>query len=282
MISRASALLSILCLLLQSGCGESSSRNSSGSTGSPTAPVKGEQKKTAKAAATTPYNQAKATASIKGVASLEGIPPKGKEIDISSSADCKAKHTKPMMKEDIVVTDGKVENVLVYVKSVDGQSPEEKWSFETPTKDATIDQNGCQYIPHVVAVMVDQPLVITTSDDLPHNIHKLASDNPEFNESQQKAGMKTIKKFANSEFGEKCAKIVCNIHNWMSATLHVFPHTFFSVTKADGTYEIKGLPAGEYEVATWHESDKVAVPASQKVKIADGETKGLNFSFKIK
>ena len=30
-------------------------------------------------------------------------------------------------------------------------------------------------------------------------------------------------------------------------------HPFFAVSKADGRYEIKGLPAGTYTIEVWHE-----------------------------
>jgi hypothetical protein len=282
MVTRLFALLSLLAMVALTGCGDSAPPPSTPSSSSG-GPAKTDTPKAApkKASGGAAYDAAKATGTIKGVASFEGTAPKAKEIDISSSADCKAKHTEPMMKEDVLVKDGKVQNAVVYVKSVDGVNPEDKWSFEAPAAEVKIDQVGCRYEPHIVALQVDQPLLITTSDDFPHNIHKLAGENAEFNESQQKAGMKATKKFSNPEFGDKSAKIVCNIHNWMAASLHVFPHPFFAVTKADGTYEFK-VPAGEYEVVVWHESDKVAVPAAQKVKVGDAESKEVNFAIKAK
>ena len=280
MVTRVLAVLSVISLIALSGCGESTPAPSGGGTTTgpakaPDAPKK-EPKKGGAAAA---YDASKAKGSIKGVASFEGEAPKAKQIDISSSKDCSALHKEPMLKEDVAVKDGKVQNVVVYVKTVDGSAPEDKWTFEAPSTPASIDQKGCRYEPHIVALQVDQPLDITTSDDFPHNIHKLAKDNPEFNESQQKAGMKSTKKFSNAEMG---CEIVCNIHNWMKAYLFVFPHPFYAVTKEDGSFEIKGLPAGEYEVVAWHESDKVAAPASQKIKVGDGESKEANFAFKAK
>jgi hypothetical protein len=280
MVTRVLAVLSVIGLIALSGCGESTPAPSGGgSTQAPAKPAETPKKDKKAGAAAAAYDPVKATGSIKGVASFDGEAPKAKQIDISSSKDCSALHKEPMLKEDIVVKDGKVQNVVVYVKAVDGANPEDKWTFTTPTSSKSIDQKGCRYEPHIVTVEIDQPLDITTSDDFPHNIHKLAKDNPEFNESQQKAGMKTTKKFANAEMA---CEIVCNIHNWMKAYLFVFPHPFYAVTKEDGSFEIKGLPAGEYEVVAWHESDKVAAPVSQKIKVGDGESKEANFSFKAK
>jgi uncharacterized protein YjdB len=47
------------------------------------------------------------------------------------------------------------------------------------------------------------------------------------------------------------------------------------VTKDDGTYEIKGLPAGDYEVEAYHEKLKTQ---TQKVTVKDGDNK-LDFSY---
>jgi len=39
----------------------------------------------------------------------------------------------------------------------------------------------------------------------------------------------------------------------MTAYTGVFENPFFAVTGDDGTFEIKGLAAGEYKLIAWHE-----------------------------
>ena len=39
----------------------------------------------------------------------------------------------------------------------------------------------------------------------------------------------------------------------MNAYAGVVTHPFFAVTKEDGSFEIKGLPAGTYTIEMWHE-----------------------------
>jgi hypothetical protein len=39
----------------------------------------------------------------------------------------------------------------------------------------------------------------------------------------------------------------------MAAYGGIVPHPFFAVTAPDGTFEIKGLPAGTFTIETWHE-----------------------------
>ena len=48
----------------------------------------------------------------------------------------------------------------------------------------------------------------------------------------------------------------CFMHPWMSGYVHVLEHPFFAVTGEDGTFTIKGLPPGEYEVACLHEASR--------------------------
>jgi hypothetical protein len=53
-------------------------------------------------------------------------------------------------------------------------------------------------------------------------------------------------------------------------------HPFFAVTKEDGSYEIKGLPPGDYEVEAYHEKLK---SKTQKVTVKEGEQAKLDFAF---
>ena len=58
----------------------------------------------------------------------------------------------------------------------------------------------------------------------------------------------------------------------MSAYCGVLEHPFFGVSGKGGAFEITELPAGEYEIAAWHERwGKV----TQKVTVGDGETKEI-------
>jgi hypothetical protein len=63
----------------------------------------------------------------------------------------------------------------------------------------------------------------------------------------------------------------------MRAYISVLEHPFFAVTKDDGTFEIKGLPAGEYELEAMHGKLK---GQAQKVTVKDGEAATLNFTYK--
>jgi len=216
-------------------------------------------------------------ADISGNVKLEGDVPEPAQIDMSAVKDCAAQHPDGAFEESIVAADGKLANVIVSVKPADGQTLEGKKS-DKPVK---LDQKGCQYHPHVVAVMVGQPITVTNGDTFLHNVHALSIDNPAFNFAQPTkdpkgrdvTDLKTAERF----------KVKCDVHPWMSAWVYAFDHPFHATTAEDGTYEIKteGLKDGTYTIVAWQE--KFGELPGQKVTIKGGKAdKPVNFSFKQK
>jgi hypothetical protein len=64
----------------------------------------------------------------------------------------------------------------------------------------------------------------------------------------------------------------------MRAFANVVNHPFYAVTKEDGTFEIKGLPAGTYTVEAWHER---LGSQTQSITISEGAPAATaTFAFK--
>ncbi|HZN64218.1 MAG TPA: carboxypeptidase regulatory-like domain-containing protein, partial [Tepidisphaeraceae bacterium] len=139
---------------------------------------------------------------------------------------------------------GTLKNVFVYVSSNAPQGP-------VPAQPAKLDQKGCQYVPHVIGVMVGQPISISNSDQFLHNVHSLAVDNPAFNFGQPSVdpGKKVDPMKVTELF-----KVKCDVHPWMGAWVHVLEHPYFAVTGDDGSFNITGLPPGQYKLTAWHET----------------------------
>ena len=104
--------------------------------------------------------------------------------------------------------------------------------------------------PHVFGVQVGQPVTIVNSDPTLHNVHAVPKANGEFNFGQAIKGMKTTRMFDKPEV---MVPFRCDVHGWMAAYGGVVSHPFFAVSNADGSFEIKGLPAGTYTIEVWHE-----------------------------
>jgi hypothetical protein len=62
----------------------------------------------------------------------------------------------------------------------------------------------------------------------------------------------------------------------MNAYVGVLDHPFYAVSKEDGSFEIKGLPAGTYTIEAWHE--KLGA-TTQSVTIGAKESKDVSFTF---
>lgn len=217
------------------------------------------------------YDAAKATATVSVTALLEGDAPKMRPVKFDADPECGKQHGETVLEETIVVDGGKLANVVVYVSR-----GHEKWSYKGATEPVVLDQHGCMYTPHVFTVMTNQPIVIKNSDPVMHNVHAVPKENKEFNRSQLKGAKDLSESFPKAEMG---VKIKCDVHGWMGSWVSVFDHPFHAVTGADGAASLK-LPAGDWEISVWHE--KLSAPATQKVTVADGEAKALEFKFAAK
>lgn len=205
-----------------------------------------------------------ATATVKGKIAFEGEAPMLRKISTSSDPKCM---NPDLRAEDTVVTDGGLENVIIYVSSgLEGKS------FPQNNTEVLLDQEGCHYRPHALTVQTNQPIKIRNSDDTAHNIHAWAEKNASFNESQVSKGAESIKKFDKEEI---MLPIRCDVHNWMNAFVGVFAHPFHTVSKAGGAYEMK-LPAGKFEITAIHEK---LGKKTMMVEVADNASVDLNFSF---
>ncbi|HEY8669362.1 MAG TPA: hypothetical protein VIL63_00850, partial [Terriglobales bacterium] len=93
-------------------------------------------------------------ASVTGTIKLDGTAPHQKPIDMSKEPSCAAIHKdKPITTETVVAgADGALANVVVYVsQGLSGAA-----ASETASSTPIWNQKGCQYIPHVMALDVNQ------------------------------------------------------------------------------------------------------------------------------
>lgn len=209
------------------------------------------------------------TASISGSVNFMGTPDANPTIDMSDEAACQEKYPNGPVDPRVLVADGKLGNVFIYVKSGLPAGA----AFPAPSGPAVIDQDGCLYSPRVVGVMVGQDLEIRNSDPLMHNIKAVPIENRGFNISQPNAGMTSTRSFRTPEV---MVPLECNVHGWMHAYVGVLEHPYFAVSGADGSFSITGLPAGTYELEAWHE---VYGTRTATVTIGDGEAGATDFSF---
>ncbi len=171
--------------------------------------------------------------------------------------------------EILLVAQGGVQNVFVYVKDGLGNQ-----KFPAPTTPVVLDQKGCRYTPHVFGVQVGQPVSISNSDPAVHNVNATAKANSGFNLIQPKGTPARTRTFDKAEV---MIPFKCDVHPWMGAWAGVVAHPFFAVTSADGSFEIKGLPAGTYTLEAWHEQ---LGTQTQKIVVDARKGAAVTFTFK--
>jgi hypothetical protein len=218
-------------------------------------------------------SHAAGSAAIQGVAKYVGAVPTTESLKLSADPYCVEANAKnPIVKQDIVVNpDLMLKNVIVHIS---GGLPASA-SYPIPADAAVLDQRGCRYEPHVLAMRVGQELKILNSDKTIHNIHAMPKTNERFNFSMISDKVKPqVRKFDKPELP---VQMKCDVHPWMQAWVGVFEHPYFSVTGDDGSFEIGNLPPGTYKVSAWHE--KLGTQEAT-VTVGDKDTKSAEFTFR--
>jgi len=205
---------------------------------------------------------------VSGTVRLDGKAPQRVKIDMSMDPVCSMLGGENLS-EQYVVKDGKLANVYVYVKS----GPPSAMGYAGPTPaPVVLDQVGCRYVPHVVAVMRGGTVEFRNSDSTMHNIHTMPTvvGSQSIDISQGPKGEPQRKQFNQVE---EMIPVRCNNHPWMNAFINVSATPFFAVTDEDGRFTIAGLPAGTYTLGVVHEKlgeQTVTVTvAAQKTAKAD-------------
>ena len=216
---------------------------------------------------------------ITGTVMYEGDAPARPALTATKDQHC-VDAVKGTKSEALVVSKGKgIKNVVIYAR-VRGAKP------TVPDKNPVMDQKGCAYYPHVLAVVAGSTVDLTSSDPVAHNVHSHAKKNEAINYQIPQPGKVIPHKVAKAEE----IKFTCDIHAWMTGYIVAVPNDFFTVTgykNADGGwissdayensadtggYSIADVPAGRVRVIAWHEelgsaNKTVEVPASGDIAV---------------
>ncbi len=200
---------------------------------------------------------------ITGKITLEGPQPKEKKLPLDAfcSKARKAEGT-PMTRFYVKADDGGLAEVFVTLVGVDGQ-------FDAPAEPLVMDQVGCEYTPYVSGVVAGQTIVVKNSDPVLHNVHPTPRNkaNPEYNKAQLPKGKDLSFVYSTPE---RFLRFKCDVHPWMFAYVNVSNHPYFAVSAEDGTYTIKNVPPGDYEIEAIHRKTHSPKYVGIKKKITVG------------
>ena len=248
MVAPVPRALLALALCLLAGCGRDESTCSAPRTPTPLDPA--------------------ATGTIAGTVTFAGPPPAMKPVALGGDPQCARQHQGQVLAGDALVHDGRVENAFVYVKDGLGARV-----FAVPETPVVVDQVGCLYQPHVAGAQTCQPIEFVNGDPTLHNVHGTPGRSAPWNFGMALQGSK---RRIRVDSPEVMIPVTCDVHPWMRAWLGVLPHPFFAVTGADGRFALRGVPAGDYVLAAWHERFGTR---EARVTLGAGETKEVAFAF---
>lgn len=214
---------------------------------------------------------------LKGRFIYDGDPPKVQVIPTDKEPLC-AKHK--VENEELVVNPKNhgLKNVVVFVSS---KKVKEHPDYKKAAKDkVTIDNKGCRFEPHIVAMTLTQTLEIKNSDPFSHNSN-LAPLGDEGINPVLAQDVSYDYKF--NKIQKLPVPVQCNIHTWMKGYIVVKDNPYIAVSDADGNFELKNLPAEELEFTVWQEkagwlpakSDWDKKKATFKLKIKPGDDNDL-------
>jgi len=199
-----------------------------------------------------PVNPATA-GTISGVVHFDGNAPARIPIDMSADPGCLQPNISdmanpPNLTEQIIVNDHLLANVYFYIKA---GAP----SYIAPpnARPALLNQKGCRYTPHVIAVQQGGSVAFLNSDSTIHNIHTMPTQPGNTSTDITEPANSSAPRSQRFLTPELMIPVRCNNHPWMSAFINVAPNPWYAVTGAEGSFSITGLPPGTYTLAAVHE-----------------------------
>jgi plastocyanin len=125
--------------------------------------------------------------------------------------------------------------IVVYVVKADGE-------FAAPSKPATLDQQHMAFVPFVLPVLAGTTVEFKNSDKVAHNV--FSPDGAGYNLGTFGPGQSRKQLFGDPGLYTQ----LCSLHPEMEGYILVLQNPYFTTTAGNGSYTIKGVPDGDYQV----------------------------------
>jgi plastocyanin len=197
---------------------------------------------------------------ISGTVKFKGSAPAPKKLDVGKDKEVCGKS--PKMDQTLIVNNGNLVNAVITITDI-------QKGKKIDVKKVTLDQNGCEYHPHVLAFQAGSTVEVLNPDGILHNIHSYSKVNSPFNQAQPK-----FKKTLDVKIDKpEAIEVKCDVHGWMHGWLVATESPYFAVTDNSGSFKLSDVPPGSYTVEVWHEklgksTQKVTVKSKEEAKVS--------------
>lgn len=182
------------------------------------------------------------TGTIRGKILLDRDPPAFPQVVVDKNvAFCGKTLTDPVL----VVENRGIQGAVVSLDSdedvgTDGDLP-------LPIK---LQSRGCRFHPRIQATRLDNYLMLNSGDEVTHNPHGWWNNKKTiFNITL----LNPTQTFKRKLRWAGTYRVECDTHTWMKAYILVFEHPFYTVTDAEGSFQLEKVPAGTHTFRIWHE-----------------------------
>jgi plastocyanin len=138
---------------------------------------------------------------------------------------------------------------------------------------ATLTQKSLRFHPEIVVVPVGSAVSFPNEDPIFHNVFSL-SKAKQFDLGYYPKGQTRAVRFDLPGV----VQVYCHIHADMSAAVLVVPTAWWTRPTLDGSFSLKGIPPGSYELVAWHRS---AGFFRRRVTVKGGQTLRVDFTIPV-
>jgi plastocyanin len=178
-----------------------------------------------------------------------GKPPARAKIDSSRDPFCA--QIEILSDAMLVGPKGELQNLALILDASRSDAEIPAAQLEAPEKVIELDNDGCEFKPHVIFARPGQTIRVLNSDQTGHNANFNFFNNQAVNFLVPVGGQKDLKLVADEPAP---IPVDCNIHPWMKAFVIAQEHPYVGISDQDGTIEIINLPVGSVTFRVWHEN----------------------------
>jgi hypothetical protein len=183
---------------------------------------------------------------VKGAFIYDGVAPKPAALIVPPAA--LGNNANPVDETLLVASDGGIQNMVVFVRTKDVKTHPR--AMRDIPQQVVLESIGCRFEPHILTLTTAQTMVIRNSElfTISANVTEVGGSgiNPLVAPNKE-----ATYKYSRAQATPQ--QVSNNIQPWYKAYVLPRDNPYFAVSKPDGTFEMYGLPIGQFEFQVWHE-----------------------------